>query len=67
VTTPHAFGCRCIPAWPGLTVELDNGTTVPVEPAATPGGLACLYYAQCIGCGSVYPHPFRVIPRLRTA
>jgi predicted PurR-regulated permease PerM len=38
---------------------------VAVEPAATPGGLACLYQAYCSHCGAVYPGPFRVPPAAR--
>jgi hypothetical protein len=29
------------------------------------GGLACLYYAYCVGCRATYPGPFRVPPVAR--
>lgn len=56
-------GCACRPTWPALEVRLDDGERVDVVPAATPGGLACLYEAFCARCGTHYPHPFRVAPR----
>jgi hypothetical protein len=50
-------------AWPGpplvVHTEADDVTVVP---SATPGGLACLYQAYCVGCGAAYPGPFRVQP-----
>ena len=44
VTGGQAPGCTCDPAWPSLVVHAVTGD-VAVEPAATPGGLACLYQA----------------------
>ena len=40
---------------------------ITVIPAATPGGLACLYQARCAHCGTPYPGPFRVPPRTTPA
>jgi hypothetical protein len=37
---------------------------VAVEPAATVGGLACLYWANCASCGATYLGPFRVRQRV---
>ena len=54
-------GCACDPAWPSLMVHTEAGD-VTVQPAATPGGLGCLYQAYCAGCGAAYPGPFRVPP-----
>ena len=62
--TGPAGRCSCEPAWPGLVVHTEAGD-VAVEPAATPGGLACLYRAYCAGCGTAYPGPFRVLPAAR--
>lgn len=56
VARPHGRIWWCTPR-PG---------DITVEPAATPGGLACLYPAWCAGCGAVYPGPFRVPPRAST-
>ena len=44
VTGGPAPDCTCDPAWPSLVVHAVTGD-VAVEPAATPGGLACLYQA----------------------
>ena len=55
--------CACSPAWPALVVHTDDGRRIDVVPAATPGGLACLYEARCARCGLTYPGPFRVPPR----
>ena len=54
------LSCRCDPPWPALAAHTENGD-VSVEPAATPGGLACLYQAYCIRCGAPYAAPFRVL------
>jgi hypothetical protein len=54
-------GCTCDPPWPSLVVRDVDGD-ITVEPAATPGGLACLYWAYCACCGAIYPGPFRVPP-----
>lgn len=59
-------GCACTPAWPDLVVHTETGD-IAVEPAATPGGLACLYQARCARCGTIYPGPFRVAPRVSTS
>ena len=64
MTGGPAPGCGCDPAWPSLVVHTEAGD-VAVEPAATPGGLACLYQAYCAGCGAAYPGPFRVPPAAR--
>ena len=55
--------CACSAAWPALVVHTDDGRRIDVVPAATPGGLACLYEARCAHCGLTYPGPFRVPPR----
>jgi hypothetical protein len=55
--TGPAAGCSCAPGWPGLVVHTEDGD-VAVKPAATPGGLACLYQAYCTGCGATY----RLVP-----
>ena len=62
MTGGPAPGCACDPAWPALVVRAGTGD-IPVEPSATPGPLACLYYARCARCGAAYPGPFRVSPR----
>jgi hypothetical protein len=59
-------GCACTPLWADLVVHTETGD-IAVEPAATPGGLACLYQAWCARCGAVYPGPFRVPPRASTS
>ncbi|APU15084.1 MULTISPECIES: hypothetical protein [Actinoalloteichus] len=59
--------CTCEPAWLALAVRLEDGTLIDVLPAATPGGLACLYAACCTRCAARYPHPFRVAPRTHAA
>ena len=64
MTGRPAPGCACDPAWPSLTVRTEAGV-VTVQPAATPGGLARLYQAYCVGCGAAYPGPFRVPPAAR--
>jgi hypothetical protein len=57
-------GCTCHPPWPALVVHtIDRDVTV--VPSDTPGGLACLYWAYCIGCGTTYPGPIRVPPAPR--
>jgi hypothetical protein len=61
MTVGPAPGCGCDPAWPSLVVHADV-SDVTVEPAATPGGLACLYQAYCAACGATYPGPFRARP-----
>jgi len=58
-------GCACTPSWPRLVVHT-GVEVVMVEPAATPGGLACLFHARCADCGMIYPGPFRVPPRAKT-
>ena len=42
VSDGPAPGYACDPPWPSLVVHAETGD-VAVEPAATPGGLACLY------------------------
>ena len=64
VTGVPAPGCACDPAWSSLVVHTEAGD-VAVEPAATSGGLACLYQAYCSCCGAAYPGPFRVPPAAR--
>jgi hypothetical protein len=59
-------GCTCHPPWPALVVHTGDGD-IAVVPSATPGGLACLYWAYCAGCWAAYPGPFRVPPRQREA
>jgi hypothetical protein len=67
VTAPGPVGgCACTPAWPNLVVHTETGD-ITVEPAATPGGLACLYQARCVHCGTIYPGPFRIPPRVSTS
>jgi len=61
VTGGTAPGCACDPAWPALVAHTEAGD-VTVRPAATPGGLACLYQAYCASCGTAYPGPFRIPP-----
>jgi prevent-host-death family protein len=56
VTSGPEPGCRCDPAWPALVVHTEEGD-VAVQPAATPGALACLYHVYCTGCGTDYPGP----------
>lgn len=56
--------CACDPQWPSLLASID-GRTIQANPARTPGGLACLYYAYCTGCGARYTAPWRLAPRHR--
>lgn len=51
-------GCACTPAWPELVVHRDDGITVTVLPADTPGPLAHLYNARC-GVTAASPTPDR--------
>jgi len=64
MTGGQAAACTCRPPWPALVVHIDDGD-VAVVPSATPSGLACLYWAYCVGCGAAYPGPFRVPPAPR--
>ena len=64
MTTGPEHGCRCDPAWPSLVVHTEAGG-VAMQPAASPGALACLYHAYCTGCGAAYPGPFRAQPAAR--
>jgi hypothetical protein len=64
VTGGPAPGCARGAPWPSLVVHTDAGD-VAVEPAAMPGGLACLYQAYCTGCGATCPGLFRVLPAAR--
>ena len=66
MTSVTASSCRCDPPWPGLVAHTEAGD-VDVEPAATPGALACLYQAYCTHCRAIYPGPFRVPPAIRRA
>jgi len=59
-----AAGCVCRPPWPALVVHTVDGD-IPVVPSVTPGALAHLYWAYCVGCAAVYPGPFRVPPEPR--
>lgn len=61
MTDGLAPGCVCDPAWPSLVTHTEAGD-ITVQPAATPGGLACIYQAYCASCGAIYPGPFRVQP-----
>jgi hypothetical protein len=61
MTGGPALGCTCRPPWPALVAHTEVGD-VAVAPAATPGGLACLYQGYCTGCGATYRGPFRVQP-----
>ena len=61
MTSRTGSSCGCDPPWPGLVAHTEAGD-ITVEPAATPGPLACLYQASCARCGAAYPGPFRVPP-----
>lgn len=67
MTSGDPARCGCVPAWPQLVVRLHGCDEVPVEPSATPGGLAHLYHARCVRCGARYPGAFRLPPRTRRA
>lgn len=58
MTSNPAADCQCRPQWPLLVVPTEAGDVI-VEPAATPGALACLFQAYCANCGVAYPGPFR--------
>jgi hypothetical protein len=66
VTGGAVPGCMCTSPWPSLVVHTEMGDVI-VEPAATPGGLACHFRAFCTGCGTIYPGPYRVTPAARDA
>jgi len=60
--TGEPDGCTCDPQWPSLVVPTEAGS-VTVEPAATPGPIASLFWAYCADCGAIYPDAFRRAPR----
>jgi hypothetical protein len=66
MTGATCSSCGCDPPWPGLVAHTEAGDFA-VEPASTPGALACLYQAHCTHYGATYPGPFRVPPAVRRA